>query len=304
VTVPGLEAKESIGALVLSDLLALERRPSRVVPLLETWLSRFTGAVEAGEHGSANRWMRVLSERSWPDDLRTLVDGVLDRAAATELIEHAAVDLSHGGGDARFGAELMEAWGRRVVPTLVEWIVVDEAPISRKQVVDHLAAIGRADVGALLPYLEDPRWFVVRNFATAIGRSGHEDAVEHLRSCLKHGDDRVRVEALRAIAAIRKDGAVTTIVESLEDPSERVRHAAISLLRAIPSDDVVSVAEQLIDDKRVGSAEARKLVALIAARPAAAAIPALERLAARRPAFGAHKAAREAALFELTSGVS
>lgn len=301
---PSADPDTVVGATVLGDVLVLERRPSRVAPLLDAWADRFIGAVRSADHVSANRWLRVLTDRSWPEDLEQQVDAALDRVTTAELVEMMAVDLSLDGRDARAGSDLVAAWGRRIVPPLLEWIVANEAPISRKLVVDHLASIGKVDVDALLPYLDDPRWFVVRNFATAVGRSGADDAVGPLTACLDHDDDRVRVEALRAIAAIRKDGAVTVIVEALGDKSDTVRHAAISLLRAVGSDDVVAIAEQVISDKRVDATDARRLVALIAERPDSSALPALERIAARRPAFGMHKAARDAARFELSSRVS
>ena len=161
-----------VGAAVLGDVLALERRPSRVLPLLDSWADRFAGAVRSADHESAYRWMAALTDRAWPDDLRPHVDDVLDRVTRPDLVEAMAIDLSHDGDTSGAGARLVGAWGRRLVPLFLEWIVVDDAPISRKYVVDHLAAIGRSDVAALLPHLDDPRWFVVRNFATAVGRSG------------------------------------------------------------------------------------------------------------------------------------
>jgi hypothetical protein len=293
-----------VGATVLGDVLALERRPSRVLPLLDAWVGRFSGAVGSGDHAAANRWLRVLTDRSWPDDLRPQVDAALDRVTSPELVEAMVVELFHDGDESGAGADLVAAWGRRLVPLFVDWIVAEDAPVSRKHVVDHLAVIGRNDVEALIPHLEDPRWFVVRNFATAVGRSGSAAAIEPLQAQLSHEDDRVRVEALRGIAAIGRAGSVTTIVEALDDRSSRVRQAAISLLRAVGSDDVVALAEQVIAEKRIDAADARKLVELIAERPSAASVPALERIAARRRVFGAQKAARDAARSALIGSAS
>ena len=106
---------------------------------------------------------------------------------------------------------------------------------------------------------------------------------------------------MRGVAAIRRDGAVTAIVEALRDESERVRQAAISLLRAVTGDDVVSIIAEVIDDKGVDASDARRLVGVIAERPSEVSRPVLEAMASRRAAFGIHKAARDAARIELAS---
>ncbi|MDX1691134.1 MAG: HEAT repeat domain-containing protein [Acidimicrobiia bacterium] len=284
---------DRIAVRVMSDVLAGERRPSRVGPLLDAWGDRFAGAVRRGDHDDAASWMQILvDDVEWSEDLAPLVEGVLDRVTTPDLVEILVLDLQR---DAVGGLDLLARWGRRLVPCFLDWIVVDDPPVSRKHVVDHLGVIARSDVGALLPHLQDDRWFVVRNFATAVGRSGSQEAVEPLTACLAHADDRVRVEAVRGIAALRGDAALTALVDALADDSERVRGAAISLLRAIRSDDVSTAIEAVIDERGVDAGDVRRLVSVIEDRGGPDADRVLERLAARRPVFGARKVARDAA---------
>lgn len=151
---------------------------------------------------------------------------------------------------------------------------------------------GRNDVRLLTPWLRDPRWFIVRNVATAVGRAGRESGIPALRGIMDHADDRVRVEVYRALAALEGDAGIATLIVALDDPSQRVRNAAVSLLRAIPSDDVCAAVAGYLAGGDPEPDDARRLVKIIAERRSEAATTALADLAGRRFAMGSSKVVR------------
>jgi HEAT repeat protein len=181
------------------------------------------------------------------------------------------------------------------VSRLVEWMAVDDPPVPRRQIVDLLALAGRRDVGGLAVHLADPRWFVVRNVCIALGRTGLSQAIEPVMSALDHDDDRVRVEALRALSSLQGEASVSLLLGALRDPSRRVRQAVASLLRASPSRLVVPGLVDVIEAGTVGSEQAVGLVELIAERRDDSVARELERLASMKRALGGRRAVREAA---------
>jgi HEAT repeat protein len=174
-------------------------------------------------------------------------------------------------------------------------MVVDDPPVNRRFLVEFLAWVGREDVRLLAAYTADPRWFVVRNVAIALGRTGRPQALPPLEALLDHPDHRVRVEALRGLFVLRRGEAVAPLIGALSDPEPRVRHAAVSLLRASPSREVVPALVGFLEERPPAPAEARRLVEVIAERSDPAVPAALTRLAERRRVLGNGRAVREAA---------
>jgi HEAT repeat protein len=177
----------------------------------------------------------------------------------------------------------------------VQGMVVEEPPVNRRFLVEFLSWVGRDDVRLLAACVADSRWFVVRNVAIALGRTGRPQAVPPLESLLDYPDHRVRVEALRGLFVLKRGEAVGSLVAALSDSEPRVRHAAVSLLRASPSREVVGALVELLETHPPAAAEARRLVELVAERTDPAVPAALQRLAGRRRAMGVGRVVRDAA---------
>ena len=284
------------GPFVLAQLLAVERRPDRFRRLLRTWIAKINDAVEAGDVDEVLRWMQVVTDDLEIEDedlIGSRVDAVEELTAPAVLESLVVALVEHGDG--RLAAAALGRLGASAVDRLVEWMTVDDPPVSRRHIVDLLALAGRGDVRSLATHLADARWYVVRNVAIALGRTRRSQAIEPVRSVLDHEDDRVRVEALRSLATLQGERAVPVLLGALTDPSHRVRHAVASLLRASPSRLVVTGLLDVIESGAVGAEQAAGLVELIAERRDDAVVPTLERLAARRMAVGARRSVREAA---------
>ena len=198
-------------------------------------------------------------------------------------------------GDPPSAAPLLAAWGEPLVEFLIAGMLVDEPVVNRRHLVEYLGMAGRSDVRLLTAWLRDPRWFIVRNIATAVGKAGRTTAVPALEAVLDHTDDRVRVEVVRALVALKGDEGIGYALAALRDPSPRVRQAAVSLLRASPSDEVVPGVVGVLGDGPATADEARRLVDVIAERKTPQAVEALESLVAKRFAVGSLRTVRDAA---------
>lgn len=288
-----------VGIAVLQDLLRIEDRSDRIRRVLRIWESKVSTAIRSHDVEGAEEWMRaVVSNPSLPSEHAeaaaasfaslsrpALIDGLLQWMVDAEALDD--------------GTGLLVAWGEPVVRRMIDLMAVDDPPVNRRHMVDVLTVIGRADTRLLAAHAADHRWFIVRNVAIALGRSGRLAAFPPLRGLAGHEDARVRVEALRGLAAIDGEGAVPDLVAAFEDSDRRVRQAAVSLLRACPSPDVVTRLADAIRSGRLGGIEAERLVEVIGERRDDDATAALEELASRRGRGGAPKAARRAARQQL-----
>lgn len=288
------EALEA-GVAVLRDLLRAEGDRGRFRQLLLAWEEKLVKAVQDGDPARAEAWLRaVVTAPAYPGEFADLVGEALDEVSAPEVLDQVVACLAAAPVPGT-GAGLVAAWGERMVRYLVQGMIADEPPVSRRHLTEFLAWVGREDIRLLAPLIGDPHWFVARNLAIALGHTGRLRAAPALESLLDHSDHRVRVEALRGLWGLRGDGAVPVLAAALADPEPRVRHAACSLLRASPGSAVVAAIVGVLESNAAAATEASRLVELIAERTDPGVPRVLARLAACRRTGGAARAVRRAA---------
>lgn len=290
---------DQIGIQVLRDLLRIETRPGRFRRVLRVWEGKVGAAIRNRDLDLAAAWMRAVTEDPvYPHDFGDHVASAMEALSRPALIDDLIVWLVDQDAIEAAGPLLSE-WGEPIVRRIVELMVIDDPPVNRRYLVDMLGLIGRSDSRLLIAHVADHRWFIVRNVAIALGHTGRLAAMPPLRSLLDHEDHRVRVEALRGLAAIDNDAAVSDLVRAFADPNPRVRQATVSLLRASPSDQVVPMLASVVEAGRLGHSETERLVEVIAERRDPAAVEVLERLAGKRMSFGSARVARDTARREL-----
>ena len=285
---------QAAGPEVLGRLLGLERRPERLRRLLGVWQAKVRAAVGRGDLAAATAWVRVVAGHRAEGDVAAIRDEALAALAGAEFLEDLARAIVAGGEDGA-ATVLLGDLGGPAIGVFVDWMAVDDPPVPRRYIVGMMARAGRSDVKGLAARLGDERWFIVRNVAIALGRTGRSQAVEPLLAVRMHDDERVRVEVLRSVAKLMGDGAVRFLLESLGDPSRRVRSAGLSLLKASPSPDVVPGLAGLVESGSLDTETAIAAVTLIAGRRDPRVAEVLHGLAQRRLATGSRRAARDAA---------
>ena len=142
----------------------------------------------------------------------------------------------------------------------------------------------RPAVPTLLEWLEDPRWFLVRNLVHVLGKIGDEAAFDPVVTLLGHPHVRVRIEAVRALALIAPARAAPPILPLSRDADPEVRLEAVRALGALRRDEAVPV----LRDVAAGAAGVadvplrREAVEALAAIGTAGSCEALAGLARRR----------------------
>jgi len=283
------------GVAVLRDLLRVETDRDRFRQILLAWEEQLVAAVLAEDPAGAEAWLRaVVTAPIYRADMSDLVESALDEVSVPEVLDRLVVCLAAAAVPGT-GAGLVGAWGPRMAGYLVRAMIVEQPPVSRRHLTEFLAWVGKEDIRLLTAWRRDPHWYVLRNLAIALGRTGLPAAIPTLESMLGHADHRVRVEVLRSLWTLRGDEAVPVLAGALADPEPRVRHAACSLLRASPGPVVVPVLVGILESRAVEPSEVARLVELIAERSDPAVPGVLAHLARHRRLGSAGRAVRRAA---------
>jgi HEAT repeat protein len=99
-------------------------------------------------------------------------------------------------------------------------------PKARRTVCDAICEIGKNQIDQILPFMEDRRWYLVRNVVYILGRIGKEPAIPSVQKALGHREMRVRREAVQALGSIGGAKAFHLLIKALQDVDVRIRCAA------------------------------------------------------------------------------
>jgi hypothetical protein len=93
----------------------------------------------------------------------------------------------------------------------------------RRVICDGLSEIGKNAVEMFAPYIDDPRWYLVRNITYILGRIGKEEALPYIQKAFHHEESRVRREAIQALGLIGGPQAIGLLVKALTDEDVHIR---------------------------------------------------------------------------------
>jgi hypothetical protein len=160
---------------------------------------------------------------------------------------------------------------------------------TRRVLCDALSEIGKNAIELIIPFMEDRRWYLVRNITYILGRIGQEQAIPYVQKALGHEDIRVRREAIQALGIIGGQKAVGLLVKALTDDDVRIRSmAALNLGKVGKMAGLIPLLEvvQSKEFHRKETAEVKAFFEAIGMIGSNEAIPVLQQLLERKNWFG------------------
>jgi HEAT repeat protein len=115
---------------------------------------------------------------------------------------------------------------RNAIKPLVRLLSERQKSKVRRVICDALSEIGKNAFELFVPYMDDPRWYLVRNITYILGRIGKEESLPYIQKAFNHEDPRVRREAIQALGLIGGAKAVGLLVKCLKDEDSRIRTTA------------------------------------------------------------------------------
>lgn len=103
---------------------------------------------------------------------------------------------------------------------------------ARRLFCDVIVQLGKNHLELITPFIDDHRWYLVRNIVYILGRMGKEQALPAVQKVMFHREVRVRREAIQALGFIGGPKAFGLLVKALRDEDVRVRSiAALNLAK-------------------------------------------------------------------------
>lgn len=167
-------------------------------------------------------------------------------------------------------------------PPIAEWLMHVLADSQQMRVRRPLArTIATLLVGhpeRVVPWLTDPRWYVVRNVVHILGWIGGTGIADYLRTAAEHSEPRVRREVVAALASLDPDTTRPILTSMLGTADPALFGTILHLLAADPHDTIAVRLLELVRDDTFGSRseEERRALFLALATRGEAVLPALE----------------------------
>ena len=162
----------------------------------------------------------------------------------------------------------------------------------RRVMCDALAEVGKDAIETFTPFLDDPRWYLVRNITYILGRIGKEKSLPHIQKAFNHQEPRVRREAVQALGLIGGPKAVSQLARALTDPDVRIRAmAALNLGKVGEKAGLASLLE-IVQSKEFHKKEPAEIKAFFDAIGMVGSnepIPVLQELLQKKSWFGRGK---------------
>ena len=163
---------------------------------------------------------------------------------------------------------------------------------TRRVICDAISEIGKNAIELITPFIDDRRWYLVRNVTYILGRIGKDQAFPYIQKAFNHEDLRVRREAVQALGLIGSPKSVGLLTKALSDEDVRIRGmAAINLGKSGKGAGLISLLEvvQAKDFHRKEPQEVKAFFDAIGMVGSNDATPILQQLLERRSLFGRGK---------------
>ena len=160
----------------------------------------------------------------------------LDQLASSEMTDFLVAYLLAGETEPKTRDTLVQILaflGGRVTNRLMALLADETAAQKCKLLNEILVRSGITILPILNEYLDDERWYVVRNAIAILGDIRNQDSLAHLTPLLQHEDIRVRRETIRALTKIGGNRAIKVLLQTAASDDQELRRQAILSLGAI-----------------------------------------------------------------------
>jgi len=185
-------------------------------------------AIAAGEWGDAREALRMIREsgsREWSDE--TFAQEVLQPVSVTRCVEKL---------DQQGPAALSEfiAFADGLGDPAVDWLTLvlseAQARMTRQLVAEAIAVRVQESPGRLAPWVNDSRWYVVRNVVHILGWVGGPAVVPLLQTAVRYPDARVVREVVTALEKVELRLARPVLIKALEGADTKLFCQVLGML--------------------------------------------------------------------------
>ena len=147
----------------------------------------------------------------------------------------------------------MSGLGDKGIVALIEALGAEEDMHIRRFIIELLAELGKNHIHILGSYIDDPRWYLVRNMVHIMARIHSPDTLPYLRLTFIHSNPKVRAETVRALGLIGGYEATNALIHGLQSSDELTRMLCIRWLGKLKEPRVVLRLVNMLEEKEAGA---------------------------------------------------
>lgn len=250
---------------MLLDLLNQGPRLDNLNKAVELLQHSFWDLIEARQLGHAAAVLettRAILNNGDPafEPYRPELNTLIEEATSTTAVRR-IIHLAHGQRDdpeiLEGFSRYMSCFGERGVRALIEVLGEEEEMSVRKYICDALAESGREHVHLLGAYVDDPRWYLVRNVISIMARFRTREIIPYLRRAMNNPNPKVRAEAVRALGLTGGYEASELLIQGLDGADEQTRILCIRWLGRLGETRSVGRLVRMLEGKEGGAESMR-----------------------------------------------
>lgn len=235
-----------VSLATLERSLVLQRDPDRTRTVLEAWARRTREAVEDRDAQLVARLAAAVAHLRHDPDREDLVDTATEMTLDAPLVRTLLPDDPREELDEV--GDLLRPLGDVAVDRLFAVLALEDDRNRRGRLLTLLGDLTRGNVNAVGRWIDDERWYVVRNACCVLGRVATPAAVPLLEYAVDHADPRVRREAMRGIIAALGSDALPLLRRLALDEASTVSREAIQAIASVGTDAAALLLGTIVRD--------------------------------------------------------
>ncbi|MDH4139910.1 MAG: HEAT repeat domain-containing protein [Coriobacteriia bacterium] len=283
----------------LVTLVAVDTRGPAFTAMMALLEDMIEVLIDRGEYEVASDAAESLMAAAREQDLeavrRDRIVGVLRKLADADAMREVTNAMRmYRQGTPEYDAcrRLLEVLGSQAIDPLLEVLADEPDMAARKALIDLISELAPSFIDELAQRVTDPRWYVVRNVVAILGRTRRPEILPALERTLRHSDDRVRRETIRALSGVPDSLANKMLIAALDDSDAQNVQLAARFLGATQLRGAVDALQRVAAGEGRGNRENGPRVEAIEAlgrMGARDSLPLLESLAGRRSIIGSSR---------------
>jgi len=256
---PAHEAPDDLALLneltdIFYEMLTTEKDPARFGMVSDTLSRALDIFVDRGEFAPATiLLMKVEDLAALPDlpkELTSRLDAIVAKSGSAPLVAKVGEYIDQGDADTMdVAGSYLRQLDARAVPAMVGLLETMGNRKARRTLCDIITDVLDGSGKPLVEFMGHRHWFVARNIAMVLGKIADPDTLPALAGAMKHDDERVRREAMHALAAIKGPRAVELFVNALTDSNRQNRSLAVKLLVELAPEKAMEALIGITHDK-------------------------------------------------------
>jgi hypothetical protein len=301
------ESAPTFGACALDtlmELLLMEKSQDDFDGIVSFILRILDDSIQGGDYQGASEilerlsgCLRMSSMSEWQK--RHIRKAILEAGSESRIAVIAEALRFSEEQDIDGITRYMSLLQRNAVPHLCRLLGELKGSKTRRILCDALSDLGRNSIEVFGTFLDDERWYVVRNMVYILGRIGKRDGVPYLEKALDHPDSRVRGEAVHAISLVaNREKAIESLARKLSDRDSRIRGLAALRLARIGKEQALKPLLDALHSKGVQRKEIheiRLILQAIGISGSDEAVPVLFRILSQKRFFDRTNVIRKSA---------